>query len=72
MSVVLPNAPPSSISDLAARYGVTHVVVDRNYTQPMEALWRRQDVPFFLEHLYYDGTVRIYRVRTQGESREVN
>jgi len=72
MGVVLPNAPPSSISDLAARYGVTHVVVDRNYTQPMEALWRRQDVPFFLEHLYYDGTVRIYRVRTQGESREVN
>ncbi|RMF53632.1 MAG: phospholipid carrier-dependent glycosyltransferase [Chloroflexota bacterium] len=72
MSVVLPNAPPSSISDLAARYGVTHVVLDRNHTKPMETLWRRQDVPFFLDHLYYDGKVRIYRVRTQGASREVN
>ena len=72
MGVVVPNAPPSSISDLAARYGVTHVVLDRNYPPLMESLWRRQDVPFFLEHLYYDGSVRIYRVRTQGESREVN
>lgn len=72
MGVVVPNAPPSSISDLAARYGVTHVVLDRNYPPLMESLWRRQDVPFFLEHRYYNGRVRIYRVRTQGESREVN
>ncbi|PJF32062.1 MAG: hypothetical protein CUN51_00075 [Candidatus Thermofonsia Clade 1 bacterium] len=72
MGVVLPNAPPSVIQDLAARYGVTHIVLDQDYTKPMEALWRRQDVPFFLDHLYYDGKVRIYRVRTQGADREPN
>ncbi len=72
MGVVLPNAPPSAISDLAARYGVTHVVLDQNYTKPMETLWRRQAVPFFLDHVYYDGTVRIYRIRTQGTDREIN
>ncbi|MCS6871850.1 MAG: hypothetical protein NZ571_10380 [Anaerolineae bacterium] len=72
MGVVLPNAPPSAISDLAARYGVTHVLLDQDHTKPMETLWRRQDVPFFLDHMYYDGKVRIYRVRTQGIDRELN
>jgi hypothetical protein len=60
--VVVPNAPVERIAEIAARFGVTHVVLDVNRTAPLDELWRRQAVPFFLEHLSYDGTFRVYRV----------
>jgi hypothetical protein len=62
-SVVLPNAKPSLILDLAGRYGVNYVALDANRTPPMNDLWEGRNVPTFLEPYYYDGHVRIYKVK---------
>jgi hypothetical protein len=66
-SVVLPNAAPGVILDLAGRYGVNYVVLDANRTAPMNDLWEARNVPPFLEPYYYDGHVRIYKVRDSQE-----
>jgi hypothetical protein len=61
--VVLPNAAPGVILDLVGRYGVNYVVLDANRTPPMNDLWEGRSVPPFLEPYYYDGYVRIYKVK---------
>ncbi len=65
--VVLPNAPPAAIYDLSQRYGVNFVVLDKNYTAPMVDLWERRSLPFFLRPFYSDPTIRIYKVRREGD-----
>ena len=61
--VPLPDAPPESLLDLAARYGVNYVVVDANRTRPMDDLWEGRNVPAFLEPVAWDGRSRVYRIR---------
>jgi len=65
--VVVPNATPDAILDLAKRYGVKYVVLDANRTVPMNELYEGRKVPFFLRQLYADGTVRIFRVIQPNE-----
>jgi hypothetical protein len=65
--VVVPDATPDAILDLAKRYGVNYVVLDANRTAPMNELYEGRKVPFFLRQLYYDGTVRIFRVIQPNE-----
>lgn len=60
--VVVPNAPPDVIPELAKRYGVRYVVLDNNPTTPMIDLYLGQNVPPFLTQVYFDGSVRIYRI----------
>jgi hypothetical protein len=61
--VPLPDAPPETLLDLAARYGVNYVVVDANRTRPMDDLWEGRNVPAFLEPVAWDGRSRVYRIR---------
>ncbi|MCC7208007.1 MAG: glycosyltransferase family 39 protein [Anaerolineae bacterium] len=60
--VVLPNAPPERLLDLAARYGVNYVIVDANRTPPLNDLWEGQDAPPFLQLVYSDESFRVYRI----------
>lgn len=61
--VVLPNAAPAAIPEIARRYGVTHVVVDAGRTPPMEDLWRGVNLPNFLEPLVSTIQYRVYRIK---------
>ncbi|MEP7287659.1 MAG: hypothetical protein ABI947_18040 [Chloroflexota bacterium] len=61
--VVVPNAPPDVIPELAKRYGVTDIVLDNNVTLPMRPLYEGTISPPFLEPLYHDDFIRIYRVK---------
>lgn len=62
-AVVLPNASPEVIPGLAVRYGVAYVVLDANRTAPMNDLWLRRNVPFFLKSFYGSDHFRVYEVR---------
>jgi len=65
--VPLPNAGPEVIPAIAARFGVSYVVVDGNRTEPMAVLFEGnstgQNTPPFLELIPMAGDVRIYRIK---------
>ena len=56
--VVVPNADPEVIPEIAARYGVTHLALDVNRTQPFTRLfWGEETRPFLrFVRLYDRGT----------------
>ncbi len=60
--VVLPNAPPEMIPVIAARYGVTHIILDINRTAPMNDLYLGKDTPLFLKPIYDEQGIRIFEV----------
>jgi hypothetical protein len=65
--VVLPNGGPEVVEALAARFGVTHVIVDVNRTAPLDGLYAGVNLPPFLtladRQTLPDGTsIVIYRV----------
>lgn len=62
-AVVLPNVPAVNLATILNRFKVTTVVLDENVPVPLEPLWRREDVPFFLEHRRKDDRFRVYRYR---------
>jgi len=61
-AVVIPNAPPERIAEIAARYGVTHVLIDPAHTVPLVALWRGEDIPPFLQIVIWAEGYRLYRI----------
>lgn len=75
--VVIPNAEPDVVPEIAAQYGVTHLVLDVNRTQPFSSLfWGEETRPFLrLYRLYDQGTsdladdVRVFEI-TAGENGE--
>lgn len=56
--VVVPNAPPDVVPEIARRYGVTHVLLDRNRTAPFAALYAGDESYPFLRF------VRVYDAGT--------
>jgi hypothetical protein len=60
--VVVPNAPPDRIMDIALRYGVNTLVLDNNLTIPMIELYAGKNIPPFLKLIYAEGRIRIYRI----------
>jgi hypothetical protein len=60
--VVVPNAPPDRIMDIALRYGVNTLVLDGNLTEPMIELYKGKNIPPFLKLIYAEGNIRIYRI----------
>ncbi len=66
--VVIPNASPDVIPDLAKRYGVNTVVLDLGSTVPMMELYFGRNVPPFLTPIYADDRMRIYRVLAVQEN----
>lgn len=73
-AVVVPNNPPPSIVQIAERYGVTHVILDVNRTEPMDGLFSRaEDYPFVeLMEVYGQSTPtqeddrRLFQVVGEG------
>lgn len=61
--VVLPDSPPGIIPDIAARYGVTHVILDSNRPPSLDDLWSGNDLPAFLEDTYSGNGYRVYRIK---------
>jgi hypothetical protein len=52
--VVVPNADPEVVPEIAARYGVTYLVLDRNRTRPFTALYLgREERPFLRQYIVY-------------------
>lgn len=66
--VVVPNAPPETLLDIANKYNITHIVLDEAVPEPLEELWERKRIPFFLKHEFYDGEFRVYSVRGKAEA----
>jgi 4-amino-4-deoxy-L-arabinose transferase-like glycosyltransferase len=62
--VVLPDAPPDALRDIAARYGVRYVIVDANRPALLEDLWIGRNIPAFLELTYSGNGYRVYRIKT--------
>lgn len=55
-AVVVPNEDPAIVPEIAAQYGVTHLVLDVNRTEPFTALFLGEDErPFLREYRYYDA-----------------
>ncbi len=53
--VVLPNADPSAVTEIAAQYGVTHLVLDADRTHPFDDLYLgRSHASFLRERRVYD------------------
>ena len=62
--VVIPNAPSSVIPELAQRYGVNTLVLDGNVRAlPMRDLYEGRESPPFLDRIYHDENIQIYRVK---------
>jgi hypothetical protein len=62
--VVIPNAPSSVIPELARRYGVNTLVLDGNVRAlPMRDIYEGHESPPFLEQIYHDDSIQIYRVK---------
>lgn len=53
--VVVPNADPGVIPAIAARYGVTHLVLDANRTQPFRGLFLGTEQRPFLRLVHHYG-----------------
>lgn len=54
--VVIPNADPAVVPEIAARYGVTYLLLDVNRTEPFTALLLGEaDRPFLRLVKWYDG-----------------
>jgi 4-amino-4-deoxy-L-arabinose transferase-like glycosyltransferase len=74
--VVVPNAYPEVVPEIAARYGVTYLVLDRNRTQPFTALYLgREERPFLrLDRVYGAQTadspdgMRVFEIVPQEHS----
>jgi hypothetical protein len=61
---VIPNAPSSVIPELAQRYGVNTLVLDGNVRAlPMGAIYEGRETPPFLEQIYRDDNIQIYRIK---------
>ncbi len=54
--VVVPNADPSVVPEIAARYGVTYLVLDPNRTRPFAALFAGEESYSFLRLIAQYGT----------------
>jgi len=62
--VVIPNAPSSVIPELAQRYGVNTLVLDANaQALPMGDIYDGHDSPSFLQQVYRDDNIQIYRLK---------
>jgi len=54
--VVVPNADPDVVPEIAARYGVTYLVLDKNRTRPFTALYLgHEEQPFLRLYRTYDA-----------------
>jgi 4-amino-4-deoxy-L-arabinose transferase-like glycosyltransferase len=71
--VVVPNADPEVVPEIATRYGVTYLVLDKNRTRPFTALYLgREERPFLRSYRTYnapppdplDGT-RVFEIVVQ-------
>lgn len=62
-AVVIPNAPADRLPDIFGRFDASILVLDEQVTAPLQSLWLRQNVPFYFQHVYYNGTTRVYRFR---------
>src|SRR5258706_16434434 len=60
--VVVPNAAPETIHEIAARYGINYVVLDTNVTWPLRDLYDGKAHMTFLDLIYRDGFL-VYRVK---------
>lgn len=71
--VVLPDSSPEVVPELAARYGMNFLVLDRDRTAPFEKLYRGEvRYPFLrLERVYDQGTadpdddIQVYAILSQ-------
>src|SRR5260221_13045663 len=61
--IVVPNAPPSTIPELSKRYGITYLVLDQGRTIPMNDLYMGKEPVPFLELIYQDDHVQIYKIK---------
>lgn len=52
--VVVPNADPDVVPEIAARYGVTHVLLDVDRTRPFTGLFRGEEERPFLHEIRLD------------------
>ncbi|NDJ77193.1 MAG: hypothetical protein GYB65_13135, partial [Chloroflexi bacterium] len=67
--VVVPNAEPTVIPEIAAQYGVTHLVLDVNRTSPFTDLFRGNETHPFLCHPDVSGcTYKWYDAGTADPS----
>lgn len=55
MGVVVPHASPDVVPEIAARYGVTHLRLDVDRTQPFTGLFVGQETRPFLRLLHHEG-----------------
>ncbi len=62
--VVIPNAGPDAVRALATQYGLTHVLLDENRTQPLDDLYQGRETPPFLRPVTQDiaESVRVFEV----------
>ncbi len=62
--VVIPDGGPEAVRALAERYGITHVLLDENRTQPLNALYEgREQVDFLLPVAQeFDPLLRLFAV----------
>lgn len=61
-AIVVPDNPPDVIPTLAAKYGVTHLILDVNRTVPMNDLYFGNTFPAFLKLIYDHDGVRIFEI----------
>jgi hypothetical protein len=60
--VVVPNAGPDVIPEIASRYGVQYVVFDNAVTWPLRDLYEGRQQVTFLELIYNNG-FQVYRIK---------
>lgn len=54
--VVVPNTSPDVVPEIAARYGVTHLLLDVDRTRPFTGLFLGQETRPYLRLLHHEGT----------------
>lgn len=57
----IPNEPIETVRDAAARYHVTHLVLDENHPLPLASLYGNDLIPPYLDHIDTIGTIHIYQ-----------